>query len=58
MRNVFLRAAIAAIAFLVTVDTPARPEAAFQADFEPATQTDMHLGLSTPDAPGAQVSVL
>jgi len=57
MRNVLLRSAAVAIAFLATVDIPARPDAAFHADFEPATQTDMRLGLSTPLALGAQINV-
>ena len=36
MRTAFLFAAVAAIAFFVTIDIPARPDAPFRADFEPA----------------------
>jgi hypothetical protein len=37
MRNALLFSAVAAFGFLVTLEIPARPEAGFQADFEPAT---------------------
>jgi hypothetical protein len=36
MRKALLFSAVATIAFFVTVETPARPEAGFHADFEPA----------------------
>ena len=57
MRNALLLAAAVTIAVLVTVEVPARPDAAFQADFEPAIQTNMDLGLATPPAPGVAISV-
>ena len=46
MRTAFLFAAVAAIAFFVTIDIPARPDAPFRADFEPAVQGEMlHLSV-------------
>jgi hypothetical protein len=48
-----LFSAVAAIAFFVTIDAPAGPEAAFRADFEPAMQVEaLHLSLlAVPPAP-------
>lgn len=52
MRSALLFAAAAALAFFVTIDTPARPEAAFHADFEPAIQVEaLHLSLGAPTLP-------
>ncbi|HWN50969.1 MAG TPA: hypothetical protein VNO18_14305 [Xanthobacteraceae bacterium] len=41
MLKVFLFLATATIAFFVTVETPATPEAGTHSDFEPATQVEM-----------------
>ena len=41
MLKVFLFLATATIAFFLTVETPATPEADTQTDFEPATQLEM-----------------
>jgi hypothetical protein len=50
MRSALLFTAAAALAFFVGIDTPARPEAAFHADFEPATQVEtLHLSLRAPE---------
>ena len=50
MRSALLFTAAAALAFFVTIDTPGRPEAAFHADFEPATQVEaLHLSLRAPE---------
>jgi hypothetical protein len=53
MRSACLFSAVAAIAFFVTIDAPAGPEAAFRADFEPAVLAEtLHLGLlAGPPAP-------
>ena len=40
MRNILLFAAVGAVALLVTIDVPARPEAPLRGDFEPAMQTE------------------
>jgi hypothetical protein len=40
MRNILLFAAVGAVALLVTIDVPGRPEAVLRGDFEPATQAD------------------
>jgi hypothetical protein len=41
MRNSVLFWAVATMAFFVTLETPARPEAGFRADFEPGMQVDV-----------------
>jgi len=52
MRSALLFAAVATLSFFVTVDTPARPEAAFHADFEPTMQGEtLHLSLRAPTLP-------
>jgi hypothetical protein len=52
MRTAFLFAAVAALAFFVTVGTPARPQAGFHADFDPAMPADApHLSLWAPQRP-------
>jgi hypothetical protein len=52
VRTAFLFAAVAAIAFFVTIDIPARPDAPFHADFEPAVQAEtLHLTLRAPTVP-------
>jgi hypothetical protein len=49
MRNALWFWAVAATAFFVTLDTAPRPEAGFQADFEPAIEADtLHLSLLAP----------
>jgi hypothetical protein len=49
MRNALWFWAVAATAFFVTLDTAPRPEAGFQADFEPAIELDtLHLSLRAP----------
>jgi hypothetical protein len=52
MRNALWFWAVATIAFFVTLDTVPRPEAGFQADFEPAMEVDtLHLSLRAPTLP-------
>jgi hypothetical protein len=52
MRSALLFAAVAALGFFVTIDTPARPEAAFHADFEPTMQIEaLHLSLGAAPLP-------
>ena len=41
MRKACLFSAAATLVFFVTVEAPVRPEAGFQADFEPAPQVEM-----------------
>jgi hypothetical protein len=41
MRKALLFSAVAAIGFFVTVETPVRPEAGFQTDFEPAAHVEI-----------------
>jgi hypothetical protein len=51
VRTAFLFAAVAAIAFFGTIDIPARPDAPFHADFEPAVQAEtLHLTRRFPSA--------
>jgi len=38
MRNMFLFATVAAVAFFINVEIPANPRAEINADFEPAAQ--------------------
>jgi hypothetical protein len=52
MRSALLFTAVVTLAFFVTVDVPLRPEAAFHADFDPATQVEMlRLSLQAPTLP-------
>ena len=58
MRSALLFAAVTALTLFVTIDTPVRQQAAFQADFEPAMQVEtQHLSLRTPTLP-AQIQAL
>jgi hypothetical protein len=41
MRKALLFSAVAVIVFFVTVETPVRPVAGFQVDFEPAAPVEM-----------------
>ena len=50
MRSALLFTAVATPAFFVTIDTPARPDAAFHADFEPTMQVEaLHINLRAPE---------
>jgi hypothetical protein len=58
MRTALLFAAVAAIAFFVSIEIPARLDAPFRADFEPAVQAEtLHLSLREPAIP-AQIRTL
>ena len=52
MRSALLFAAVTALTLFVTIDTPVRRQAAFQADFEPAMPAEtLHLSLRAPTLP-------
>jgi hypothetical protein len=49
MRSALLFAVVATLALFVTIDTPARLDAAFHADFEPEMQVEaLHLSVLAP----------
>jgi hypothetical protein len=59
MRKALLFSAVAAIGLFVTVEPSMRPQAAFQADFEPATQAEtLQLGVLAPKLSAEETYIL
>jgi hypothetical protein len=59
MRSLLLFSAAATIAFFVTLEFPAQPDASFQSDFEPTRQmATVEPGAIAPKLPDEEASAL